>query len=95
MFKISGEMTIYQAAGLMAELLAALEDCGGVLQIDLAEVTEFDSAGLQVLMLARRGALARGVELRLFAPSPAVVEVFGLLNVAAYFAGPTDVIAST
>ncbi len=88
MFKISGEMTIYRAAELKAELLAALDGCGALLEVDLGEVSELDSAGLQVLMLAKQVALQRHIELHLLHHSPAVVEVFELLNVAAYFGDP-------
>ena len=88
MLKISGEMTVYRAAELKAELLATLESCGDMLEIDLSEVTEIDTAGLQVLMLAKQLALQRRIDLQLFAHSPAVVEVFELLNVAAFFGDP-------
>jgi anti-anti-sigma regulatory factor len=43
---------------------------------------------VQLLMLAKKTALAEGRELRLLAHSPAVIEVFELLNVAAYFGDP-------
>jgi len=88
MLKISGEMTVYRAAELKTELLAALETCGALLEIDLGEVSELDSAGLQVLMLAKQIAVKRRIELHLLAHSPAVVEVFELLNVAAFFGDP-------
>ena len=42
-------------------------------------------SGLQLLMLAKKTALAENRELRLVGHSPAVLEVFELLNVAAYF----------
>ena len=57
-------------------------------EIDLSGVTEFDTAGVQLLMLAKQDALAKKSELRLVGHSPAVLEVFELLNVAAYFNDP-------
>jgi anti-anti-sigma regulatory factor len=51
-------------------------------------VSEIDTAGVQLLMLAKQAALARNSELRLTGHSPAVLEVFELLNVAAYFSDP-------
>ncbi|MCW7537081.1 STAS domain-containing protein [Aquabacterium sp. A7-Y] len=77
--RIEGEMTIYRAAELGPLLLAALTPAGA-LALDLAEVTEFDSAGLQLLLAARRSARELGGELRLSATSPAIDEVLGLLS---------------
>jgi anti-anti-sigma regulatory factor len=54
-------------------------------EIDLSAVTEIDTAGVQLLMLAKRTALEAKRELRLVGHSAAVIEVFELLNVAAYF----------
>lgn len=82
--RIEGEMTIYRAAELKAEVLAAVRP-KAALEIDLSGVTEIDSAGVQVLMLAKRAAREQGGELRLVAHSPAVVEVFELLDLAAHF----------
>lgn len=85
--RIEGEMTIYRAAELKQVLLASLDQTEE-LEIDLAAVTEFDSAGVQILILAKRQALARQRKLRLIAHSPAVLDVFELLNLAAYFGDP-------
>ncbi|MDM4766904.1 STAS domain-containing protein [Pelomonas sp. SE-A7] len=85
---LSGELTIYRAAELKDELLRALDDCGGMLELDLSQVSELDSAGLQLLMLLKQLAVQRRHELHLLSHSPAVVEVFELLNVAAFFGDP-------
>mgnify|MGYP000449798764 CR=1 FL=1 len=55
------------------------------LVVDLAAVTELDTCGLQLLMLAKRTAAKVGSQLQLVSHSPAVLEVFELLNVAAFF----------
>jgi anti-sigma B factor antagonist len=89
---IQGELTIYRAAELKQELLAALA-APAALEIDLSGVTEIDTTGLQLLMLAKKTAQAQQRELRLVAHSPAVINVFELLNLAAYFGDPL-VIAS-
>lgn len=81
---LDGELTIYRAAELKAQLLEALEGAGA-LEVDLSGVTEIDSAGVQLLLLARRHAQSLGRELTLRAPSAAVLEVFELLDLAAYF----------
>ena len=81
---LEGEVNIYRAADLKTEVLAALR-AGPVLEIDLAGVTELDTAGLQVLMLAKNTAAADKRELRLLNHSPAVVEIVEMLNLGAFF----------
>lgn len=78
---IEGELTIFRAMELKPALLQTppLDD------IDLSGVTEIDTAGVQLLMLAKKTALADKRNLKLVAHSPAVIDVFELLNVAAYF----------
>lgn len=81
---IDGEMTIYRAAELKQVLLAAAEN-RKALVLALAGVTEFDSAGLQLLALARRTALEMGREFRLASQSEAVSQVLDLLDLASHF----------
>ena len=81
---LEGELTIYRAAELKPLLLAALPGTGPI-EIDLAEVSEVDTAGLQLLMLLRREAQALGRALHLRGPSLAMVEAFELLDLAAWF----------
>ena len=92
--RIDGEMTIYRAAELKQTLLDALALAGqGALDIDLAGVTEIDTAGVQLLMLAKKTAGERQCELRLGGHSEAVTQVFELLNLATYFGDPLVVAA--
>ncbi len=84
---IEGELTIYRAAELSAVLKDALSGAGE-LELNLAAVTEMDSAGVQLLMAAAKTARAAGGELRLVGHSAAVLEVFETLNLAAYFGAP-------
>lgn len=81
---LDGEMTIYRAADLKVTVLEALRKTR-VLEIDLAAVTELDTAGLQVLMLAKQTAAAEQRTLRLVQHSPAVVEIFEMLDLVAFF----------
>ena len=81
---LEGELTIYRAAELKPLLLAALPGTGP-LELDLAEVTEVDTAGLQLLMMLRREAQALGRALHLRSPSLAMVEAFELLDLAPWF----------
>lgn len=76
---VEGEMTIYRAA----ELKPVLLDCVRVHDtpaLDLSAVTEFDSAGLQLLQMARREAAGLGKPFAVRAASPAVRDVFALLG---------------
>ena len=77
--KVEGELTIFRAAELKPLFLETPE----LTEMDLSAVTELDTAGLQLLMLAKRTALAQGRELQFTGHSPAVLDVLALLNVAA------------
>jgi len=79
--RIEGELTIFRAMDLKPALLANPP----VDEIDLSGVTEIDTAGVQLLMLAKKTAQVQQRDVKLVAHSPAVLEVFELLNVAAYF----------
>lgn len=85
--RIDGELNIYRAAELKPVLLAPLAD-GNVLEVDLSGVTDLDTAGVQLLMLAKKTAQALSGELRLVAHSPIVVDVLELLNLSSWFGDP-------
>lgn len=70
---LRGEMTIYTAATLKPQLLNALAQTQR-LDLNLGEVSELDTAGVQLLVLTHREAAATGKTLRLVAASPAVRE---------------------
>ena len=55
--RVEGEMTIYQAAALKETLQAALEQCAE-LDINLSAVGEIDTAGVQLLIAAKKAAQA-------------------------------------
>jgi anti-anti-sigma factor len=82
--QIEGELSIYRADELKRALIEPLQS-NVRLVVNLAAVTELDTCGLQLLMLAKRTAAKLGCELQLVAHSPSVLEVFELLNVAAFF----------
>ena len=79
---VDGEMTIYRAAELHPVLLDAVRTHDAP-ALDLSEVTEFDCAGVQLLLVARREARRLGKELVLHAASPAVRDAFALLGMTA------------
>ncbi len=72
-----GELTIYAAAEFKANLENALAASENI-EIDLAGVSEMDTAGLQLLLAARREAQRCGKSLRLKDCSEAVHDVFEL-----------------
>ena len=77
---VEGEMTIYRAAELKPALLDTVR-AHDTPALDLANVTEFDCAGLQLLLMARREAARLGKRLALVAPSPAVLDACALLGI--------------
>jgi len=86
-FRIQGELTIYRAAALKQELLEFLDQHNSI-DIDLSEVSEFDSAGIQILLLAKKTALSKEKSLRLVEHSTPVLEGLELLNLSSYFGDP-------
>ena len=76
---VEGEMTIYRAAELHTVLLDAVHT-NDAPALDLSLVTEFDCAGMQLLLVARREARRLGKELVLQAASPAVRDAFAQLG---------------
>ncbi|AKJ27103.1 STAS domain-containing protein [Caldimonas brevitalea] len=86
MLTLTGEMTIYRAHEIKVLLLQAVAD--GQTELDLSGVAELDTAGLQLLILAKREAAARGGALRFIQHSPAVLDVLNLLDPAGHFGDP-------
>jgi anti-anti-sigma factor len=85
--RVAGEMTIYQAAEMKQKLLRSLAR-SAEMEIDLSGVSEIDTAGFQLLLLAKREAAFAGKALRLVAHSPATLAVLDMLNMASYFGDP-------
>lgn len=81
---IDGEMTIYTVAALKDEIERAL---GGrpALEIDLSAVTELDTAGLQLMLMAKR---LPAKSVRFCAHSPAVLQMLELANLAQAIGDP-------
>jgi anti-anti-sigma factor len=74
---IEGELTIQTAPEHKQRLLAVLQDGSG-LRVDLSGVSELDTAGLQVLLLAQREGNRRDLAVELSDPSPSVAEVLAV-----------------
>jgi anti-sigma B factor antagonist len=71
------ELTIVTVAEHRETLLAALRDASGV-RVDLSGISDLDTAGLQVLLLARDEGARLHVPVEFADPSPAVAEVLAL-----------------
>ncbi len=84
------ELTIYHAAEQRTALLAALAAHPEGLALDLGEVAEIDSAGVQLLLAAHREGQLRQQPLRLARTSTAVDEVFALMGLSDFFADSAD-----
>jgi phospholipid transport system transporter-binding protein len=69
---LTGELTIGEAAAQHEKLRDAL--AAGQCRLDLAGIEACDSAGVQLLLAARRSAQAQGLVLSIDAPSAAVQE---------------------
>lgn len=72
-----GELTIYEANAASEHLCQAFAS-GGLRSVDLGGVTELDTAGLQILLLARRLEVSGSQTVALVNHSEAVREVFEL-----------------
>ena len=84
---LTEDLTIYHALEqkkMLLDALAAADD----LELDLAQVGEIDTAGLQLLILLKKEARRAGKSLRLVAPSQAVSTVIEQCNLAAEFSDP-------
>ena len=82
--RLEGELTIYSVTEARDALSAALDQQPS-LQLNLAAVEELDTAGVQLLAWMKQEARRRGKALAFTGHSPAVVEVFDLLQVAGIF----------
>ncbi|HSC80289.1 MAG TPA: STAS domain-containing protein [Chitinolyticbacter sp.] len=88
-FRLDGELTIFHAASLKDALIAALgEGSDSPLTIDLSGVDELDTAGVQLLLLAKREAARHRRALAYSGHSPAVISVLELLDLAGTLGDP-------
>ena len=84
---LEGQMTIYNAGDVKARLLNGARRAA-VLEVDLSHVGEIDTAGIQLLVMAKRESQRLGTTLRIVAHSPAVREVIDFYNMDAFFGDP-------
>jgi len=81
---IEGELTIYTAATEKQNLQNFLES-DSELELNLSQVSEMDTAGLQILILMKNEARRRGKVLRYVMHSKPVLEILEMANVTTSF----------
>lgn len=86
-WKPDSELTIYSVVDNKAKLMALL-DSTEQLEIDLSEIIELDTAGLQLLILAKRESTEKGKKLTMSGHSETVLDVFELCNLSGFFGDP-------
>jgi len=77
----SGEMTIYTAAQIKDELIennALLVNEANNIEIDVSGVSEFDTSGLQLIMMTKRKLVSLAKKVALVGHSDAVMEAIRL-----------------
>ena len=89
---ISQELTIYHAMDLKEQFIEALAEADA-LELDLSQVAEIDTAGLQLLRLAKREAGRQSKQLTIVAHSPAVRQTLDFCNLASFFGDPVIITA--
>lgn len=87
LLSISEDLTIYHAQEQKQIFLDALSKADE-LELNLAQVSEMDTAGLQLLILVKKEALRVGKCVRIVAHSQAVSSVIDFCNMAAEFGDP-------
>jgi len=89
---VEQDMTIYHAEALKVQLMESLGEIQ-ILELNLSQVAEIDTAGIQLLILAKRECVKQGKELRIVAHSPAVSELMDFYNIAGFFGDPVVISA--
>jgi anti-sigma B factor antagonist len=81
---IEGELSIFKVADLQQRLLDAISD-GMEVEVDLSRVSEVDSAGIQLLVAAKREAAMRSKLLSFTGCNPAVFDIIKLFSLTGHF----------
>ncbi|WP_240221440.1 STAS domain-containing protein [Rheinheimera hassiensis] len=81
-----GDLTIYTAQQQKEQLMLAINR--NTIQINLSEVTDMDTAGLQLLILAKLESLRRNIPLIITGHTRAVLDVIELCNLSGFFGDP-------
>ena len=85
---VSGELTVYRAAELREKISRHIAD--GVRRFDLSGVTDFDSAGLQLLAAMRASAAREMGDIEFLNPPACVREVCELCGLSPWLTGHAE-----
>lgn len=81
---LAGELTIYTAAEIKAALAEAMETSSAI-EVDLSGVTEIDTAGLQLMLIAKRNPVT---EVRFVNHPETVLRLVDLANLGGALGDP-------
>lgn len=87
---LAGELTIYSAAEIKAGLAQAMGSANEI-EVDLSGITEMDTAGLQLMLIAKRNP---GKEVRFVNHPPSVLRLVDLANLGGVFGDPMVISAT-
>jgi anti-anti-sigma factor len=88
-FTISGEFTIFTADSTKTRLLDAIHQATTAdIEVDLSDVTEIDSAGLQLMVMAKREAAEHGRSVSFTGHSAPVLDLIDLCGLSGFFGDP-------
>lgn len=83
-------MTIYTCETVASQVLCAIAPAATPFRIELEHVTEMDTAGLQVILMARKHAEELARELTIASASPAVADVLSLCGLSALMSDKSE-----
>lgn len=89
--RLDGELTIYRAAEWQPALRAAIDLKPQAIELDLADVTEIDSAGVQLLLATKLAAQCNGSALALTHVGEGVTQTLDLLGLLPFFSDPASI----
>lgn len=84
---LSGDLVFGHAREFKRTLADALRGCRDV-EINLSQVSDVDTAGLQVLIAAKREARARNKKLALVEHSQVIADVLETVHLVGFFGDP-------
>ena len=87
---LSGELTIYSVAEIKSALAEAMGKASEI-EVDLAGVTEVDTAGLQLMLIVKRDP---GCDVRFVNHPPEILRLVDLANLGGALGDPLFIAAS-
>jgi len=85
--KIPGDMTIYEAEEIKT-LFRKAEESEGDIIIDLANVSEIDTCGIQLMISLKKSLKEKERDVSFESHTDAVIDLFDIFDVSTYFGDP-------